>query len=98
MKHVDDSLPLTPHSSIVIGDWKLIFDWHGRLELYDVVEDISEQNNLASAQPERAAAMFMQLKSWLKENVQSHYFPKLNVDYNAEIDTRLSAFKNLWND
>ncbi len=98
LKHVDDDLPLTPHSSIVNGDWKLIFDWHGRLELYNICEDISEQNNLASAQPELADALFQQLKSWLKDNVQSHYFPALNPDYSAELESRSNAFENLWDE
>jgi arylsulfatase A-like enzyme len=96
LKDVDDGLPLTPHSSIVSGDWKLIYDWHGRLELYNLNEDISEQHNLASAQPERVDSMFEQLKSWLRNNVQSHYIPTPNPDYNAELDTRPYPFKNLW--
>jgi arylsulfatase A-like enzyme len=32
VKHPDNGMPLTPHSAIRVGDYKLIWDWHGRLE------------------------------------------------------------------
>ena len=31
-----EPLPLTPHSAIRDGDYKLIFDWYGRLHLYNI--------------------------------------------------------------
>lgn len=47
------------------GDWKLIefFDDH-TVELYNLAEDIGEQNNLAAALPEKAARLRQQLADW----------------------------------
>ena len=36
----------------------------GRLELYNLREDIGESKNLASAQPERAKALHAKLVAW----------------------------------
>ena len=46
LKNPDDNLMLTPNSAIREGDYKLIFDWYGRLKLYNIKKDISETNNL----------------------------------------------------
>ena len=54
----EDSQPLTPHSAIREGDYKLIFDWSGRLLLYNEKTDWREEHNLATAMPDRAKAMF----------------------------------------
>ena len=48
----------TPGSSVREGDWKLIeFFEDGRLELYNLADDIGEERNLAAEEPERAAAL-----------------------------------------
>ena len=36
VKHPDLGTPLPPHSAIRVGDHKLIWNWHGRLELYNI--------------------------------------------------------------
>lgn len=55
----------TPVGVIRAGDWKLLeFFEDGRLELYNLREDLSETENLADAQPERAAALHAQLRAW----------------------------------
>jgi arylsulfatase A-like enzyme len=50
------------------GDWKLIefFD-SGEKELYNLSEDISEKNDLASRNPGKAAQLQELLKSWRKD-------------------------------
>jgi len=50
------------------GDWKLIefFDT-GQKELYNLAEDISEKNNLASTNPKKVAELQVLLKVWRKE-------------------------------
>jgi arylsulfatase A len=50
------------------GDWKLIeyFDT-GRKELYNLADDISEKNNLASKIPEKVAELQGLLKAWRKD-------------------------------
>ncbi|NLL84751.1 MAG: sulfatase [Lentisphaerae bacterium] len=58
----------TPAAAIRHGNWKLIL-WfeHNRTELYNLADDISECNNLASIHPEIVATMSDQLHVWLSE-------------------------------
>ncbi len=57
----------SPGGAIRDGDWKLI-EWFesGRLELYNLREDIGEKNNLAAAKPDRVASLHEQLREWQK--------------------------------
>ena len=49
------------------GNWKLIENLEDHsLELYDLSADLSEKNNLASSQPEKAAALLSKLNDWRK--------------------------------
>jgi len=58
----------SPGSAIRAGDWKLIeFFEDGRLELYNLKEDIGEKNNLAASMPEKAAQLHNMLKAWRDE-------------------------------
>jgi arylsulfatase A-like enzyme len=55
----------TPVGVIRAGDYKLMeFFEDGRLELYNVREDISEQHNLAAKLPEVAQQLQSQLAAW----------------------------------
>ncbi|MGQ1783607.1 MULTISPECIES: sulfatase [unclassified Saccharicrinis] len=90
-----DGYNLTPHSVIREGDYKLIFDWHGRLKLFNIKEDISETNNLAKQMPELTNALFHKLIVWLDNNAKSTYWPKVNPDYNTLNDPRKAKFINL---
>jgi arylsulfatase A-like enzyme len=57
----------TPGSAIRMGDWKLIeFLEDGRLELYNLGNDIGEKQNLAKEQPEKAQQLLAQLNTWRK--------------------------------
>jgi len=57
-----------PSSIIRSGDWKLIHYWEDdRDELYNLKEDIGEQNDLAARHPEKVKMLRKQLDSWLKE-------------------------------
>lgn len=72
-------------SAIRMGDWKLLVGASdtvaeeqadnqknsGRLELYNLAEDISESKNLADAQPDRVKVMQARLESMLKNAVPS---------------------------
>ncbi len=72
----------TPGSSIRSGDWKLIeFYEDGRLELYNLAEDVGEDNNLANAEPERTQALYQRLKTW-RESVAAR-IPTPNPDWQA---------------
>jgi len=54
-----------PVGGIQAGDWKLLeFFETGSVELYNLVEDVGERKNLATALPERTAAMRERLAQW----------------------------------
>ena len=95
VKHPDHNLPLTPRTAIRKGDYKLIWDWHGKLELYNIVEDPYEKKDLAQQQLELTQALFKELQGWLKKNVKPHYMPVLNPDYDADRDMRPYPFRDL---
>lgn len=70
----------TPGSSVRMGDYKLIeFFEDGHLELYNLREDVSEKNNLADREPERAKKMQKILAEW-REKVEAK-IPERNPDY-----------------
>ena len=55
----------TPVSTIQSGDWKLMeFLEDGRLELYNLKDDLSEKKNLASQMPEKAGELKARLADW----------------------------------
>jgi arylsulfatase A len=55
----------TPHGIVRQGDFKLIeYFENGRLELYDLKNDLGEKENLAAAQPDRARTMQQLLADW----------------------------------
>lgn len=90
-----DGYPLTPHSAIRKGDFKLIFDWYGRLHLYNIKEDPFEKEDLYTLQKEKGDALFKDLISWLEKNVDKRYWPKKNPDYNSEKEVREIPFIDL---
>lgn len=57
----------TPGAVIRFGDWKLheYFE-DGRLELYNLKDDISEQNNLAQTHPDITRKLHTMMKTWRK--------------------------------
>jgi arylsulfatase A len=78
----------TPASAIRQGHWKLIeFFESGTVELYDLAADLSEQNNLAAAEPTRAKMLHAALVQWRKE--VSARMPQPNPDYDPERATEL---------
>ncbi|MBK8095301.1 MAG: sulfatase [Verrucomicrobiaceae bacterium] len=61
----------TPVSLIEVGDWKLMeFLEDGRLELYNLQDDIGESKNLAAEKAEKAAELHSKLKNW-REAIQA---------------------------
>jgi len=55
----------TPGGIIRAGDWKLIeYFEDGRVELYNLREDLSETKDLAAASPEKAAELRKKLADW----------------------------------
>jgi arylsulfatase A len=57
-----------PASIVRRGSWKLIeFLESGKIELYDLSNDIREATNLAEAQPERVKRLLAELRDWQTE-------------------------------
>ena len=71
-----------PAGAVRAGEWKLIeYFEDGDLELYNLADDISEQNNLADTIPEKAAELHKLMLAWRKE-VNAPVPTELNPDYN----------------
>jgi uncharacterized sulfatase len=75
----------TPASCVRQRDWKLFefYDFEpeeaGRYELYNLIDDIGEQNNLADSEPAKLAELKQLLADWrLSVNAQ---MPTPNPDY-----------------
>jgi arylsulfatase A-like enzyme len=63
-----DTWRTLPVGTIRAGDWKLMeFFEDGRLELYNLREDLGEKRNLATVQPEKTSELHAQLLAWRKE-------------------------------
>jgi arylsulfatase A-like enzyme len=55
----------TPAGSVRDGDWKLIeFFETGKVELYNLKDDLGEKTDLAAKEPARRGAMHAKLKDW----------------------------------
>ena len=56
------------YSAILKGDYHLIYTWEtGVLRLYNIKEDIGEQNDLAKSMPEKVKELAVQLSDYLRE-------------------------------
>jgi arylsulfatase A-like enzyme len=63
-----DTWRTTPVSVVRDGAWKLLeYLEDGRLELYNLRDDLSEANNLAAANPEKARELHGILQAWREE-------------------------------
>ncbi|MCA9191938.1 MAG: sulfatase [Planctomycetales bacterium] len=69
-----------PSAIVRDGEWKLIHYFEdGRDELYNLVTDLGEQNNIIDQEPFRARSMSRQLQQWL-------------VDVNAKMPTKNEGY------
>ena len=69
-----------PYSIIRAGQWKLLKWWEGpKFELYNLQEDIGEQNDLASKMPDRVRRLRARLNEWL-DSVDAK-LPRKNPNY-----------------
>jgi arylsulfatase A-like enzyme len=72
-----------PAAAVVCGDWKLIEHFEdGRIELFDLAADPSEQSDLAAAEGQRATRMLALLKAW-QADVEAK-IPERNPEYEAQ--------------
>ena len=76
-----------PVSSIRQDNWKLL-EYHedGRLELYNLADDLGESNNLANQKPDLAKKLQRQIQNWRRQaNAQ---MPAINPDYATNIRSK----------
>ncbi len=72
-----------PSSIIQEGRWKLIHYWEDDSEeLYNINDDVNEDNNLIDQQPEIAHTLSNKLMAWLKET--NALYPIPDTTYNAD--------------
>lgn len=72
-----------PASAVRAGDWKLIqFLEDGRLELFNLKEDIGESTNLAESESARAQKMLAMLTKWRKGT--GARMPTKNPNYDSQ--------------
>lgn len=70
----------SPYSIIRKGDYKLIKHYVGpRFELFNLKEDLSEQNNLAESEPDKREELHTDLQTWLTQS--NAKLPKKNPNY-----------------
>lgn len=73
-----------PGSAVRLGDWKLIqYFENNDLELYNLKEDSSEQNNLAESVPVKINQLLEVLEEWRNET-NAPVPTELNPEYNAQ--------------
>jgi arylsulfatase A-like enzyme len=66
------------------GDYKLHYDYQGKVEFYNIAEDMFEKNDLVKSKPQMAHDMLVQLTDWLKANCNEAYLPKPNPKFNPK--------------
>ena len=73
--------------AIRIGDWKLIVyaTLPGRIELYNLTADPSEEDNQAEREPERVQAMLKRLVEYAWEMAPAKYLDELAKPHKAEV-------------
>lgn len=74
----------TPAGAIRMGDWKLI-EWFetGRLELYNLANDIGESKDCSGSHPEKLAELHAAMKAW-RERVRAPVPTEPNPRYRGE--------------
>jgi arylsulfatase A len=90
--HYNEHPSSVPSSVIRKGPWKLIetFDPEG-VELYNLVDDLSERKNLAGSQPTMAADLRRELAAW-RESVGAQMMEP-NPDYDPSVERREKGAK-----
>ncbi|MFV0266718.1 MAG: sulfatase, partial [Draconibacterium sp.] len=73
-----------PGSAVRLGDWKLIqYFENNDVELYNLKEDIGEENNLAESNPEKVKELVGILDTW-RETTVAPVPEQLNPDYQGK--------------
>lgn len=91
----EDGFPSAPSSAIRQVDWKLIFDWSGKLRLYNIADDPFEKNELSEAMLDLAQRLFRELNDWIDQEVEVKYTPAINPEYDPSKEARARPFLDL---
>jgi len=76
---------VAPYSIIRAGDWKLIKQYEGKtFELFNLKEDLSEQNDLSQKMPEKVKELDVKLSAWLKATGAKLPIPNPDYDPTAK--------------
>ncbi|MDF7826932.1 sulfatase-like hydrolase/transferase, partial [Pontiellaceae bacterium B12227] len=76
-----------PAGAVRMGDFKLVEPFEtGRVELYNLRDDIGEQNDLSDSMPEMTAKLTKMLHSWREDSDAT--MPEPNKNYTEENDYR----------
>ncbi len=82
----------TPVGTIQSGDWKLLeFFEDGRLELYNLHDDIGETRNLAQSMPEKSGELRAKMLAW-RQAIQAP-MPTLNTNGTTAVEVRTAKRK-----
>ena len=82
----------TPVSLIQMGDWKLMeYLEDGKLELYNLRDDIGEKKNLAKEMPDKAKELHARLVAWRKD--VNAPMPTPNKPSDASVDPKTKKGK-----
>lgn len=67
----------SPGGAVRVGDYKLLeYFENGTVQLFDLRNDIGEQNNLAQSNPKKTAELLVKLKAWRKSVAANMPLPK----------------------
>lgn len=78
----------TPAGAIRMGDWKLI-EWFetGRLELYNLHDDLGETDNMAESNPQKLAELHQRMKLW-RQDVEAPIPTTPNPKYDPDANKK----------
>jgi arylsulfatase A-like enzyme len=75
----------TPYSAARFGDWRVVeFFETGKVELYNLKDDVGEKTDLAAKEPGRTATFHAKLKAW--RQAVGAQLPTPNPEYDPEKD------------
>ena len=88
--HYNNHPETRPASAYRRGNWKLIESFDpGGYELYNLMTDLGEVNNLWTVEPARGASMLQELEHWRRSVGAESMRP--NPDYDPAFQSRVST-------
>ena len=80
-----DAWRTTPAGAIRVGDWKLVeFFETGKIELYNLKDDIGEKNDLSEKMPDKVKELKDDWDKWSAAQMKPLWVPAKKKDKNEE--------------